>query len=95
MKYFIKIVGIGITVLIIGFFAVYLFFGFINYLISDPLDLFDDTPTQQEIEQETAYQKEKEEREKDLQICRDAGGIPKKSFWDGRIADCIKVEQHE
>ncbi len=42
-------------------------------------------------EQKTAYEQQQSERAKDAQRCRDGGGIPITSAWDGRIIDCKAV----
>lgn len=41
--------------------------------------------------QQTAYERTMAERAKDAQRCRDGGGIPIVSAWDGRIIDCKAV----
>lgn len=42
-------------------------------------------------EQKSAFEQQQAERAKDAQRCRDGGGIPITSAWDGRIIDCKAV----
>ena len=56
-------------------FGLYLFYAFVLWIFSDPLDLVEDFFLTRE--------------NKDVATCRQAGGLPKKSAWDGRLLECL------
>ncbi len=60
-------------------FGGYLFIGFLDWIWSDPLNLVSPPPTVQQYESP------------DIQLCRDKGGLPIKSAWDGRLKRCDNI----
>ena len=71
------IIVVSVVGIIVGIgFALYSFVGFLNWLFSDPFDWIEEqTPN---IYQEPT----------DFQLCRNSGGIPVKSSWNGELKRC-------
>ena len=82
MKYRKKAIEIAIILLIVSspfltIFAGYFFVGFLDWISKDPLELISDTESMIYVE------------DKDVIACREAGGLPKTSGWDGRLKECM------
>ncbi len=68
-----------IGTILAGIFAIYLFLGFLGWIFSDPLDLFED------------YIPREDREDRDIVACREAGGFPKRSSWDGSLKECMPI----
>jgi hypothetical protein len=80
MKYeIIKIIGIVLSGIFGVIFAGYLIIGFMLWVFSDPLNL-------NKIELLPTYQNP------DVIKCREMGGYPITSGWDGSLKECKKLE---
>lgn len=79
MKQIILIIISAILSVPILFFIMYAFLGFIDWMFSDPFDWITDfTPK--------AFQESN-----DIVRCREIGGFPKTSAWNGRLLECNLV----
>ena len=75
-----KTIALTITAIMGGIlgigFGVYAFLGFVSWLLSDPFDWIEDTPKYEYVEP------------KEFQLCREKGGIPIRSAWNGELKRC-------
>lgn len=84
MNYILGTIGVALAIVgtVVGLgMGIYAFIGFTDWLFRDPFNWVSDTPTY-------TYQEPK-----DFQLCRDSGGIPIRSAWDGRLKRCDKAPE--
>ena len=75
MKQIIALLLIGIWGIIAFIFATYALIGFMSWITLDPFDW-------------VSAPKSSYEEPIEFQICRDKGGLPIRSAWDGRVKRC-------
>jgi len=75
MKETITIISIAISGIVAFIFIAYVLVGFMSWITSDPFDWVS-IPISTYVEPI------------EFQICRDKGGIPIRSAWDGRVKRC-------